>query len=143
MFDSIINLGKGMKRLNQNKIFGDVVSDNTLQSQMIDLNQDQLQSGYDANDKSTGNYSKTSVEVYGKEPGPITLKDTGAFYDSMKVTRDADSFEIKGQTLKPDRDLLDRWPNALGLTDENMTDLMPEITELTIEKIKNEILRIY
>lgn len=140
MFDAIIELGKRLSNIKESKILNSVFKDKTLQAQIIDLNQDQLQSGYDAEDKSTGNYSRASVLVYGKEPGPITLKDTGEFYNSMSVVAGSDSFGIKANTQKPGRDLLDRWPNAVGLTKENLIELMPEIKELTVEKLINEII---
>ena len=140
MFDAIIEMGTKMSRLSQKKILNSVIATPTIQSQMIDYNQAQLQAGEDANGRSTGVYSKASVQIYGKEPGRITLHETGEFYDSMRVVRGDSEFEIKANTRKPDRDLLERWPNALGLTDENMNEMIPEIKELTIEKIYDEIL---
>ena len=130
-----------MRKLNQNKIFDEVINDSTIQAQIVDLNQDQLQHGLDSVGDSTGEYSKTSVNVYGKTPGKIVLKDTGEFYDSMKVAQSSDSFYVSGDTIKEGGvNLLDRWPDALGLTDESIAEILPEISEKSVEIILETIL---
>lgn len=49
------------------------------------IQNNQLQKGIRGDGVVLPNYSQVSVDVYGKEPGPITLKDKGDFYDSMVV----------------------------------------------------------
>ena len=45
----------------------------------------QLQSGKKRDGQDLPLYSITSVTVYGKQPGPWTLKDTGAFYKAFVI----------------------------------------------------------
>lgn len=141
MFQGLIDIASALKRMNQNRILEKAVSSNQIKAEIIDLNQSQLQSGVDSEGDSTGEYSSTSVNVYGKTPGRITLKDTGEFYDSMKVGQDSDEFFVTGNTNKEGGvDLLDRWPDAMGLTDESLDEIIPAITEEAVEIILNEVI---
>lgn len=141
MFQVAIDIANALKGLNQNRILKKAVESNQVKAEIVDLNQSQLQSGIDSAGDSTGEYSTTSINVYGKSPGRITLKDTGEFYDSMKVGVDSDEFFVSANTEKEGGvDLLDRWPDALGLTDESLDEIMPTITEETLEIIRNEVI---
>lgn len=143
MFDRIQKIVDNFKNLDRNKILSEILSAPQLQAQIIDLNQAQLfDKGIEADGVSMGDYSKASVEIYGKRPGHITLKDTGEFYNSMKVSISADSFTVNGDTVKEGTDLQDRFPEALGLTTESIAEIIPEITESIIEKIKQKILAV-
>ncbi len=53
---------------------------------MADLNAEQIDSGLKANGEVMPDYSQASVEFYGKQPGPIRLRDTGAFQAGFFVT---------------------------------------------------------
>lgn len=140
MFGVVKDLGNNMKRLNKNKLLKEVVSEQQVQAQIIDLNQSQMfDKGIEADGSSLGDYSPTSVTKYGKRPGRIQLKDTGEFYDSMKVGIKEDGFIITGDTDKGDVDLAQVYPNVLGLTDDSIDELLPEITERLIDKLKTEI----
>ena len=92
------------------------------QFEIIRLNtEDQLfEDGIRSDGSSLPDYSKTSVNVYGKRAGHMTLKDTGAFYQSFVVKVDKDGIDIIADTQKEDTDLLKYGKEILGLTEENL-----------------------
>lgn len=140
MFGALLDMANNMKRLNANLITNIAISDPYIQAQIIDLNQSQLyDKGIESDGSPTGDYSRKSVEVYGKRPGHITLKDTGATYDSMKVDTDAEGFYVSGDMDLHGVDLNIIYPNALGLTEDSKRELLPEIKELMIEQILKSI----
>lgn len=142
MFGAIKDIGNNLQRLNPNRLMRDSIDDATLKAQIIDLNQSQMyDKGIDAKGETLGDYSPVSVAKYGKRPGHIQLKDTGEFYDSMKVGVEEDKFVITGDTNKGDVDLANIYPDALGLTTESKDEIIPEITQRLTEKIKEEILK--
>src|ERR1035437_5641588 len=116
-------------------IMADVFSDSDIQEKMIELNQSQLMDKHVIGDGTaiTTNYSKTSQIVYGKPNGPITLYDTGAFYDSMKVTSEAKDAFVSGDTIKQVQDYKDSGltkdiseyvgGNQMGLTKDSINEL--------------------
>ena len=66
-------------------------------------------------------YSETSVNVYGKSAGHITLKDTGEFYQSFVVKVNNTGIMIVANDVKDDTVLSDRYGiDILGLTEENL-----------------------
>ena len=101
--------------------------DNGVQNKIIELNtiEQLFNEGVDALGNSLGNYSQTSVEVFGKRAGHITLKDTSDFYNSFVVLVKKDSFVIRANTFKQGEtgtvDLTDRFGDKIiGLTKENI-----------------------
>lgn len=142
MFGVIKDIGNNMQRLNPNRLIKDVIEETQVKAQIIDLNQSQMfDKGIDAKGETLGDYSPVSVAKYGKRPGHIQLKDTGEFYDSMKVGVEDDKFVITGDTDKGDVDLANVYPDVLGLTTESKEDILPEISQRLSEKIKEEILK--
>ena len=142
MFGVIKDIGNNMQRLNPNRLIKDVIEETQVKAQIIDLNQSQMyDKGIDSKGDTLGDYSQISVTKYGKRPGHIQLKDTGEFYDSMKVATGNDGFIITGDTDKGDVDLANVYPDVLGLTTESKEDILPEISQRLSEKIKEEILK--
>jgi len=92
------------------------------------MNTDQLFGGEDSKGKKLPPYSRRSVEVFGKQAGPMTLFDTGDFYrgffvkaekfpvvfesSDRKTGKIADLLESKGEN--PD--------DIYGLNKTNLTD---------------------
>ena len=132
-----------------NDRMAEVVFGNTdIQDQMVKLNQEQLQKGLQADDTPTGEYSTTSVEVYGKSPGPINLYNTGDFYNSMKTVPQGTIAVIEGDTIKTvadykDKgltvDLLDRWPKALGLDEESKAEIRPLAQQIVVDEVRKAL----
>lgn len=92
--------------------------------------------GIDEDGDIIGEYSRATewiTQGRKKEGDPYTLKDTGAFYQSMFVTVLRDSFIVDGDTEKMEGE---NWwlrnnisaERILGLTDENL--------QIVIEKFK-------
>jgi len=132
--------------LDENRAWFQVI-DREMQWEIIRLNTiDQL---FDEGLKSDGSYlpdySKASIEIYGKEDGHIKLKDTGEFYRSFVVKVDPKGMEIiadtaKGTTAKDD--LVNRYGiNILGLTEENNNVIVDALINKYVEYLENELLR--
>ena len=132
--------------LDENRAWFQVI-DREMQWEIIRLNTiDQL---FDEGLKSDGSYlpdySKASVEIYGKEDGHIKLKDTGEFYRSFVVKVDPKGMEIIADTAKgttANDDLVNRYGiNILGLTDENNNVIVDALINKYVEYLENELLR--
>lgn len=143
MFGAFKKLSSNLNKINQNKMIEDIVSIGYVQTLIVELNQIQMEAkGIDSKGDSLGEYSKRSVEVFGKNPGHITLYDTGAFYDSMKVLRGNAGFIITGDTIKEGGvDISKKWPDALGLTEESLTELRPVMQKEIVKNILNVALK--
>ena len=127
-------------------LFRTVSNNPQLEKLAIKLNQDkQLKFGLTADGDFLGDYSKTSVEVYGKEPGPIQLYDGGDFYKSFQVILLDDGFLIDADGMKTDdsgqtTNLFTKYGQDItGLNDENLTifiaALRPKIADAIIRRI--------
>lgn len=139
--------------LEQSDIFFRTMNNNPqLQKLAVKLNQEQLRQGTTANDRKLPNYSETSVKVFGKEPGPIQLYDTGDFYKSFEVILKDDGFIIDGDGLKTDdsqgisitTDLFVVYGEDItGLNDENLSKfverLLPKVQETILKLILQNV----
>ncbi len=140
-------LAQNFINLDTKEILFRTVSNNPqLEKLAIKLNQEnQLKFGKTADGNFLGDYSQTSVDVYGKEPGPIQLKDTGDFYDSFQVILLDDGFVIDADGFKTDdsgetTNLFSKYGQDItGLNDENLSifikELQPKIAEAIIRRI--------
>jgi hypothetical protein len=143
MFEGIIERFKKLSELDENQLIHDALEDTTLQAQIIDLNQKQLyDKGIQSDGTETGQYALKTIQykqAFGdswKTPGNtshITGNDTGETYDSMRVENKPDEFEI---TAIDRNDFFKREPQGLGLTEESIEEIQPEIAELIVNKIK-------
>jgi hypothetical protein len=136
----LFDLVKRAKSLNQDKILKEVFSDTGIQEIILDMNRSQLyDSGVDATGTllsgygfgaGVGKYSFATIygtkNIKGKiaknqRTDHITLRDTGAFYKSLKFDNKLYEFLIKGKTDKGGGDDLQTnfGQDILGLTDEN------------------------
>lgn len=147
MFDALKILANKVKKLNSNKLIKQALSNSSIQHDIIDLNKiEQLyEKGIDSKGDSLGEYSPSTVNFWkplaaaegrdGKTDN-ITLKDTGAFYESFIFKNSVDNFEIQADTLKEGTDLQDAFgKEILGLTDENKI----KVAEWLVEPLKNVI----
>lgn len=140
MFKVFYDLCNKVLALDQYVILEEALEDPYVQAQIIELNQSQLyDKGIEADGSPTGEYSKKSIEVYGKSPGHITLKDTGATYDTMRVLSSGDGFVIVADMDLHGVDLNVIYPNALGLTPESLEELLPLIRDTMIRIIKDKL----
>jgi hypothetical protein len=147
MFDALINRMQKLQALNIGLLFTDALQNETLQAEIIDLNQKQLyDEGVQADGTPTGDYAPITIAHYkplafsqGRDgrSDHITGKDTGETYDSMRPVIAYNAFTIEAD----DRNNIfkDLLPQGLGLTSESLTEIQPEICELIIEGIKERI----
>jgi len=79
----------------------------------------------------------------GQPSGIVTLKDTGAFYDTFKVNSQPEyaevtaNFEVHGESISENVDTT----NVLGLTEENKKILVDYIKPMFIKEFKAELLK--
>lgn len=124
MFGQIEDIIERASKLDENSAWFQII-DREMQWEIIRLNTiDQLErEGLKSDGTYLPDYSKTSVEVYGKEDGHIKLRDTGQFYRSFVVKVDPKGIEIIADTSKgtsANDDLAVRYGiDILGLTEEN------------------------
>lgn len=130
-----------------NQILEDVLKDNDIEESIIKLNQEQLyDQGVQADGSTTGQYTEDSkIQKYwagvdgtgDSRSDHITGKDTGETYASMQVKINPDSFII---TADDRNDFFEEHaPKGLGLTNESIKEILPEVKQLFIEKYKKAI----
>ena len=144
MFDSLTTYLNKISALNENTAWFQVI-DREAQFEIIRLNTiDQL---FDNGERSDGtflpDYSRRSVEEFGKPEGHIKLKDTGRFYHSFRVKADNYGFFIAAddETVY-DQPLTERYGiDILGLTDDNMRVLINLLKRKYIEFIDARLSR--
>lgn len=118
-----------------------------LRDVVTDLNTNhQLKFGLYSDGTFLPDYSDTSVVVYGKEPGPIKLKDTGAFYKSFEVILTDDGFWITADDKKTEggvtTELFQVYGNEVaGLTDENLEEFEKQLIPKIINEITKQLLQ--
>lgn len=121
------------------------VIDREAQWEIIRLNTiDQLfEEGIKSDGTYLPDYSKTSVEVYGKQDGHIQLKESGVFYRSFVVKVNNDGFEIVADTSKGislQDDLAVRYGiDILGLTEENHNIITKLLIENYIKYVEEKL----
>lgn len=146
MFDAIIQLGKKIALLDEDKILSEILDSPGLQAQIVDLNQSQLyDKGIQSDGSPTGEYAPITISYYkplaaseGRDgrTDHITGKDTGRTYESMKVFNGSKGFLVHADDRN---NFFDREPEGLGLTDESIQEILPEIQEAIIDEIEKKI----
>jgi hypothetical protein len=149
MFKKIKQLCRNAKRINEEKMLKDILKTDSIKAQIIDLNQSQLyEKGLLADGTPTGEYAPATIEgttnfegkiQKGQRYDHITLKDTGDFYDSMRVVSNPEGVQIKADYEKDGEDLRREWPNITGLTMESKSEIIPEIRQRLVENVKAKL----
>lgn len=137
-------------QLDYHEIIQQALQDKYIQDEIIRLNTlDQL---FDKGENSLGIRLENEGGIYsqitinrksqlGQPFDHITLKDTGAFYQSFEVIANTGETyaTIKANSIKDGKDILDRWGvEVIGLNPENTQWLRNEIKNWIIERIKQE-----
>jgi hypothetical protein len=91
-------LKKPFKKIQLRKAFREAMNES--KDVIGNLQISQFQLGKDAEGGSLPPYSNASVEIYGKRPGPWTLKDKGDFYKGLKVKVGADETVVTSTDSK-------------------------------------------
>jgi len=85
---------------------------------LADLNAEQINTGVKADGSEMPDYSFRSVFQYGKPPGPIRLRDTGAWQAGIYVKVEGDKV-VFNNTDGKDKMLTDRYGEAIkGLSEK-------------------------
>jgi len=144
-------MAKRVRELDENKIAFKVFEDKNLQAQIIDLNTtSQLYNkGVDAEGRSLGEYSLATIygtsNFSGKiEKGQrfdhITLNDTGEFYQSFRFVNQSDGFTITADSVKDGNDLEKVFGKIVGLTQESVQEIIPEVRESMLAETRKAII---
>jgi hypothetical protein len=151
-FKELYNLANKLKALKENQLLKEVLDDKQLQAQIIDLiTESQMYNlGVDGKGETLGEYAPVTISFYKPRAASIgndgrtdhvTLKDTGEFYASFRVASTNEGLVVKAETDKGDNDLIDIYPNLLGLTDASKAEILPEIRQSILELIREQIKR--
>lgn len=144
MFEQIIRRCNNVKNLDRDKILKTIFERPDVKEKIQALQEAQMYvDGVDSKDKTLGNYSDVSVKVFGKPSGHIRVYDTGEFYDSIKINGENDQVVISANTIKiawdGAKDLLDRWPDLLGLNEKSLSKFRDFIKPFFIEGVRQAI----
>jgi hypothetical protein len=117
--DIYVRLSKATEQVTEKAVLV-IMADN--ESVITQRNTDQLFEGRRSDGSSLPDYSKTSVNVFGKPQGPIRLFDKGDFYDGFFV--DAKEFPVLiGSKDEKTNELTERYgQNIFGLERANLKD---------------------
>lgn len=139
---------KQLEAINVDVLFVEVVRDNAdIQNLILDLNRfNQLfDKGIDSEGQDLGEYTPFTIQIKtgkGQPVDRVTLKDTGAFYDSFGIVFGADFVEITANFIKDGDDLRDDWgENITGLTNESITLLQGAILQGVQEATRKRFFR--
>jgi len=124
---------KNFLALDPNKILIKTMSDNPILEKLaIQLVQrKQLDFGLTGDGHFLGEYSAVSVEVFGKEPGPINLDDTGEFRDSFEVVLVDEGFFINADGQKEDTNLFVEFGSDITkLNEDNLSTFIDRLVPL-------------
>lgn len=122
----------------------DIMKDERLKRYYIELNQEQL---HDSGTDSNGNpiippYSRRTMEIKrrkGQVSDHVTLKDTGKFYKSFKITVFRGGFIIDADGQKQETNLFDKYGiDILGLDDNSMI----QFQDVLAREIRTKILEL-
>jgi hypothetical protein len=147
-------LKTSIKNISLNDIVKKAFQSSYIQKLVIQYNQQQL---YEKGIDSTGTIIKTFLahtpNVYadrtiiikqgkGQRTDVVTLKDTGAFYESMQVTSKDKYIEITANFAKSDGNMNKNidTTNILGLTDYNKEDLQGFLRPVVSSELKRAFL---
>lgn len=152
-FGPLRKMAQNFIKLDVNAIINEILSDKSFQEFIISLNTDKqlFEEGINSLDVSLesigGAYSPFTVLIKKEKGQPtdrVTLKDTGEFYDSFRITLNPTDFELDADPNKDDTNLFKEWgEDIVGLTDENLQlvidvfreKLAPLILEKTLEGV--------
>ncbi len=111
------------------------ILDLNTQAQLFDLGQDS--EGVKLSSIG-GDYSPVTLRLHPeKKKDVVTLKDTGDYYDTFKLTPESSGdFKISSNPMKDGTNLFDRWGDKIeGLNNENYVKALEIIERKVIEII--------
>ncbi len=136
-----------IQKLNLFSLLQNIFNKSEFKEFIIDKNQEQLyDKGIDAKGKIIKTYKAgkgfpyapytVSQKIIRKQKvNVVTLKDTGAFYDSFKVNSETECVVINAEFLPQIGENLD-VTNVMGLTEENKKLLIEKLKPVFIKEFK-------
>lgn len=145
MLENVIKILDNAINLNEGFAF-DFALNSEISNKIIELNTiEQLYNeGVDSKDKSLGEYSDFTIQLKlerGQRVDNITLKDTGSFYNSFRVTSDQGEITITADDISGyDMPLTARYgKDIIGLTDESLDVIIEMIKPRIITYVENRL----
>ena len=121
---SIRQMLRKFEQLDTDSIIQDVMIES--QDKMADLNAEQINSGIKADGSVMPDYSFRSVFQYGKPPGPIKLRDTGAWQQGLYARVEGDKVVFASSDSKNDK-LIDKYGvQIVGLSEKFKIEVIRE-----------------
>lgn len=140
-FAAIKYFKKKLSRESIQKTFVAILNKKVVRDLIIEANQQQMyELGQDSEGNKIGEYSEVTIGIKKSKRqryDHMTLKDTGAFYESMVVKVEQDGFIIDADTIKV------AWDGAIDLLDvygEDILGLNKENKELLREIVLDEFI---
>ena len=146
-FIPIRNILNAILELDVDDIAFEIARTNEFKTLVIRLNtQEQLfKKGEDSRGKSLesigGGYSPFTIEIKkskGQPTNRVTLKDTGAFYQTFDVVPFKGGFRIVADPIKDETNLFTEWgDDIVGLTQENLQIVIDLYKEKLLERVNS------
>jgi len=107
-----------------------------------DFNIDQLLEGKRSDGSSLPDYSINSVTVFGKPPGAMTLKDTGAFHKSITLNAGKNEADIDATDPKTDM-LVDNYgEKIIGLSEQHLNEYRDDFIKPSVQEDINKFFNV-
>ncbi len=146
-------IAKNYQELNLNDLMRALFLNNDFTDYIIELNtiEQLFNRGIDSTGDSIGEYTIATINgtknflgkiQKGQPYDRVTLKDTGAFYESFRVMWDNGDMVITSNPIKDGSDLLKQWGrDIIGLTDESLAKLREKALPILIRYTKEQLLK--
>jgi hypothetical protein len=133
------------------EMLDEIMKQSVVQNEIIRLNHEQLESGIDANDKTIKTiggspyrpFTVVRKKLKNQPTNRVTLKDTGAFYNTFRVRTTKEGYKVLADFEKKTGSILDNFASDfdfLGLTPESLAELvyetiLPRLERMIIQKL--------
>lgn len=131
--EGLVRFLENIKRIGSKSL---ILAVKSREEEILDENVAQMKRGEDPFGEPFEDYSEASVEIYGKEAGPITWEDTGEFHESLTLDQRGNTFEIGSKDPKFE-EFIEPRAEPLGLQEEVIEN---EIIDLVVEDFMDILL---
>ena len=136
---NIQDFAKKLNNITFSDMLGLAYDDREFLEEIVGYNQEQLLDGRLSNGVYLPKYSEASQRLYNKQNIRIQLKDTGAFYRSLKARRNGNEIIFTGDTNKEDVDLEQQYTKHIfGIDSDNEKEVNKLIGEFVLEGLKEK-----
>lgn len=135
----IQDFAKELNNITFSDMLGLAYDDREFLEEIVGYNQEQLLDGRLSNGVYLPKYSEASQRLYNKQNIRIQLRDTGAFYRSLKARRNGNEIIFTGDTNKEDVDLEQQYTKHIfGIDSDNEKEVNKLIAEFVLEGLKEK-----